>query len=208
MGICRLRKFCGGIEWNGSYTITPTTTDISIPANTLLKEQLTISGDADLVAANILKDKNIFGVAGSAVVDVQCNHTILTKRTTSFVGTYTITVPSTEHPKYIVLYGLAAYYTNYDSNPGTAFMIYQLTNNTYDVLLATAAHFQLYSNNVRYSGTTTNCDQFVDCVLNSDGSVTFTYNTASTTNSAKFESLLPAGYSPSSVWQIYCTWFN
>lgn len=47
-------------------TYTPGTSNQTIPAGTFLTGAATIAGDADLTAANIVKGKNIFNVAGSA----------------------------------------------------------------------------------------------------------------------------------------------
>lgn len=46
-------------------TITPTTSDQTIAASTYLTGVQTIKGDANLIAANILSGKSIFGVAGT-----------------------------------------------------------------------------------------------------------------------------------------------
>ena len=46
-------------------TITPTTTNQTIAAGTYLTGTQTIVGDADLIASNIKKDVNIFGVTGT-----------------------------------------------------------------------------------------------------------------------------------------------
>lgn len=47
-------------------TYTPSTSNQTIPAGTYLTGKATIAGDADLIAANIIKGKNIFNVAGTA----------------------------------------------------------------------------------------------------------------------------------------------
>lgn len=46
-------------------TITPGTSDQVIPAGTFCAGPITVAGDADLVAGNIKKDINIFGVVGT-----------------------------------------------------------------------------------------------------------------------------------------------
>jgi len=57
----------GNIPSKGVATITPGTTNQTIAAGQYLSGIQTITGDADLVAANILSGVNIFGVAGSAI---------------------------------------------------------------------------------------------------------------------------------------------
>ena len=51
-----------------SATITPGTTDQTIAAGQYLTGTQTISGDANLVAGNIISGKSIFGVSGSVVI--------------------------------------------------------------------------------------------------------------------------------------------
>lgn len=51
-----------------SGTITPGTTDQTIAAGQYLTGTQTISGDANLVAENIISGKSIFGVAGGVVI--------------------------------------------------------------------------------------------------------------------------------------------
>ena len=51
-----------------SATITPGTTDQTIAAGQYLTGTQTISGDANLVAENIISGKSIFGVSGSVVI--------------------------------------------------------------------------------------------------------------------------------------------
>jgi len=57
----------GNMASKGAATITPGTTDQFIAAQQYLTGVQTIKGDANLISANILQGKNIFGVAGSAV---------------------------------------------------------------------------------------------------------------------------------------------
>ena len=61
-------KVTGTIPSRGTATITPSTADQTIAAGQYLSGTQTIVGDPDLVAANILATKNIFGVQGSIPV--------------------------------------------------------------------------------------------------------------------------------------------
>ena len=56
------------VTTKAAATITPTTSDQTIASGTYLTGAQTISGDANLVASNILSGVSIFGVAGSATV--------------------------------------------------------------------------------------------------------------------------------------------
>ena len=53
------------VTTKAAATITPTTTDQTIASGTYLTGTQTIAGDADLVAGNIKKDVQIFGVTGT-----------------------------------------------------------------------------------------------------------------------------------------------
>ena len=59
-------KQTGTMAEKGAATYTPGTSNQVISANQYLTGAQTILGDADLVAANIVSGKNIFGVAGNA----------------------------------------------------------------------------------------------------------------------------------------------
>lgn len=58
-------KVTGTIPSKAAATITPSASDQTIAAGTYLSGAQTIAGDADLVASNIKKGINIFGVDGS-----------------------------------------------------------------------------------------------------------------------------------------------
>jgi len=73
----------GTVAVQAAQTITPTTTNQTIAADQYLTGAQTILGDADLVAGNIKKDVNIFGVVGTyegggggISLDDVFNHTI------------------------------------------------------------------------------------------------------------------------------------
>ena len=56
------------VTTKAAATITPGTSNQEIAAGTYLTGKQTISGDANLVASNIVSGKSIFGVSGSAAV--------------------------------------------------------------------------------------------------------------------------------------------
>ena len=58
-------KYTGSISSKSAQTYTPTTSDQTISAGQYLSGAQTIKGDANLVAANIAKNVQIFGVTGS-----------------------------------------------------------------------------------------------------------------------------------------------
>ena len=58
------------VTTKAAATITPGTSNQTIASGTYLTGAQTIQGDADLVAANIVSGKTIFGVAGSAQIPV------------------------------------------------------------------------------------------------------------------------------------------
>lgn len=58
------------VTTKAAATITPGTSNQTIASGTYLTGTQTIQGDADLVSANIVAGKNIFGVAGSAQIPV------------------------------------------------------------------------------------------------------------------------------------------
>ena len=61
-------KLTGSIQSKSAQTYTPGTSDQTITAGQYLSGAQTISGDANLVATNILSGISIFGVAGSLSV--------------------------------------------------------------------------------------------------------------------------------------------
>lgn len=58
------------VTTKAAATITPGTSNKTIPSGTYLTGTQTIAGDADLVASNIVYGKNIFGVDGNVKVPV------------------------------------------------------------------------------------------------------------------------------------------
>ena len=68
----------GNIPSISSKTITPKTTNQTINAGNYLSGNITISGDADLIAANIKSGKNIFGVTGTCKEYKSINDTYAT----------------------------------------------------------------------------------------------------------------------------------
>lgn len=59
------KKLIGTISSKSAATYTPSTTNQTITSGQYLSGAQTISGDADLIAANIKSGVNIFGVAGT-----------------------------------------------------------------------------------------------------------------------------------------------
>ena len=57
------------VTTKAAATITPGTSNQTIASGTYLTGTQTISGDADLVASNIISTANIFGVQGSVVIN-------------------------------------------------------------------------------------------------------------------------------------------
>ena len=58
-------KYSGSISSKSAQTYTPTTSDQTISSGQYLSGAQTIKGDANLVASNIAKNVQIFGVTGS-----------------------------------------------------------------------------------------------------------------------------------------------
>ena len=58
-------KYTGSITSKSAETYTPTTSDQTISSGVYLSGAQTIKGDANLISANILSGKTIFGVSGS-----------------------------------------------------------------------------------------------------------------------------------------------
>lgn len=58
-------KVTGNIQSKAAATYTPGTSDQTISSGQYLSGDQTIEGDANLVAGNILKDVEIFGVTGT-----------------------------------------------------------------------------------------------------------------------------------------------
>lgn len=63
-------KYSGSISSKSAQTYTPTTSDQTISSGQYLSGTQTIKGDANLVSANILSGKTIFGVSGSVTLPV------------------------------------------------------------------------------------------------------------------------------------------
>ena len=63
-------KYSGSISSKSAQTYTPTTSDQTISSGQYLSGTQTIKGDANLVSANILSGKSIFGVNGSVTLPV------------------------------------------------------------------------------------------------------------------------------------------
>lgn len=62
-------ELTASVTTKAAATITPGTTNQTIASGTYITGTQTISGDADLVASNIISTANIFGVQGSVVIN-------------------------------------------------------------------------------------------------------------------------------------------
>lgn len=94
----------GTIPSKATATITPGTTDQTIAAGQYLSGAQTISGDADLIAANIKSGINIFGVLGSLIPGLQYASGTVTS--SSEIQVYCSSDGSTDYGAQIVVSGL------------------------------------------------------------------------------------------------------
>lgn len=79
------------VTTKAAATITPGTSNQTIASGTYLTGTQTISGDADLVAANIKKDVQIFGVTGSYTSDATAAASDIVSGETAYVDGNKIT---------------------------------------------------------------------------------------------------------------------
>lgn len=79
------------VTTKAAATITPGTSNQTIASGTYLTGTQTISGDADLVAANIKTGVNIFNVAGTFTADANAAATDIKSGQTAYVGGSKIT---------------------------------------------------------------------------------------------------------------------
>ena len=88
-------KVTGSIPSLGANTYTPGTTNQTITSGQYLSGAQTIKGDSNLIAANIVSGKKIFGVTGTAVIEVDsAAHSVPTGKTAA-------TAPQVLSGKYI-----------------------------------------------------------------------------------------------------------
>ena len=95
-------------------TITPGTTDQTIPSGVITTGVQTIKGDGNLVAANIIGGKSIFGIAGTASIASLGGVTLKTAVGTIPAGTTTVALGW--QPK-IIVFGLRSNYRGYIYGP-------------------------------------------------------------------------------------------
>ena len=81
----------GSIPSKGATTYTPGTVNQTIASGNYLSGAQTIKGDANLVAANIAKGKNIFGINGSYTSDANATASDMALGKTSYVNGNKIT---------------------------------------------------------------------------------------------------------------------
>ena len=81
------------LAFQAAQTITPGTTNKTIPANTYLGGVQTIKGDVNLVASNIVSGKSIFGVVGTATAgggggsgDTSVEDSLVTRTVTAYTN--------------------------------------------------------------------------------------------------------------------------
>ena len=84
-------KVTQSITTKAAATITPGTSNQAIAAGQYLSGIQTILGDADLIAANIVSGKNIFGVDGAATIESLGGKKFITGSVTSGGTSYTFT---------------------------------------------------------------------------------------------------------------------
>lgn len=85
------------VPWGGSNIIVPGTQSIAIPAYT--DTELTVQGDANLIAGNILSGKSIFGVAGNVVKGVDADIGVITLSSSST----SVTLPTTKKRSKLII---------------------------------------------------------------------------------------------------------
>lgn len=88
-------KLTGAMPLKGVQTYTPTTTDQTISAGQYLDGIQTILGDSDLIASNIKKGVNIFGVTGTMPI-----LTYVGELNASYTNAYTISFNLTSYTGY------------------------------------------------------------------------------------------------------------
>ncbi len=117
------------VDRGGAKTITPKTTN-QVLAKGNYKGDITIKGDANLVASNIVKGKSIFGVAGTATME---NHTNLPPWLSKITDIY---IPATNMPSARTHLTSTAVGTNIFvldgvTSPGTMNLCYDTVRNTW-----------------------------------------------------------------------------
>ncbi len=128
----------GTIPSKSAATYTPKTTDQTIAAGQYLTGAQTIAGDANLVAANIVKGKTIFGVAGSAATAGEGTGTIWGRK----IQTGEITFPASTYTTGQISHSLGVKPSGiilWATNPGAGttkyipvgFLMVLLTNSNY-----------------------------------------------------------------------------
>lgn len=158
----------GSVTAQGTKTWTPTTSNQTIAKDVIITGTQTISGNANLVAANIASGKNIFGVAGTfhkykkytASVAPSSSKVAFTYASGSNYNMYYITI--TAHGMTPTVFGAGMHYYNSSSysnkvytviHNGTYFMAngnqFKITGNA--VYSSSKIQAPVYSNNGNYS---------------------------------------------------------
>lgn len=131
-------------------TYTPGTSNQTIAASTYLTGVQTIKGDANLIAANILKGISIFGVSGSAVSGATIKTGTLSLGYGSLSNTGTLSIPCSFNPSFFVAFYNGTLTNSSASSRG--YTMYIQNGTTY--YAAYVSYNASYSGQI-YSGTAT-----------------------------------------------------
>lgn len=133
----------------GATTWTPKTTDQTIAAGTYCSGKQTIAGDANLIAANILSGKTIFGVAGSASSGGE-------------MTTGTFSVSDTKTQEKVITHGLgkkptyAIFVRNGSAKPNVSCVLYayNISGTTSGASISNTSIIGALVSNITFSNTT------------------------------------------------------
>ncbi len=152
-------KITGTIPSKGAQTYTPGTTNQTIAASQYLSGAQTIAGSANLIAGNIKKDVNIFGVVGTYLP-------IPRKTLVTFTSSTSWTVPTGCYEIEVYMIGGGAggqagtpgQITGYTSGGGGASGriysgVFPITSGVLNITVGAGGAAQSYSTSMTYNGT-------------------------------------------------------